>query len=93
MYDDRITRSRYWLWVGILVGFQVVVAIISAAFSAGNDFILIAGVLVIPGFVIIGGLRLHDRGHSGWWLLLYFIPVVNFGLLLYLGIAPTRVRQ
>ena len=28
--------------------------------------------------------RLHDRGHSGWWVLGLFVPVLNFVVLYWL---------
>ena len=54
--------------------------------------ILVVRLLVILGFVIIGVLRLNDLGHRSLWLLLYFVPLVGFGLLIYLGLAPTKNR-
>lgn len=33
--------------------------------------------------------RLHDRGKSGWWVLLYFVPVIGqLWLFLELGVLP-----
>jgi len=35
--------------------------------------------LVIIGLVLWAAVRiLHKTGHSGWWTLLSFIPIVNF---------------
>lgn len=34
--------------------------------------------------------RLHDLGHSGIWLLLFVVPLVNLGLLIYLLFFPGK---
>lgn len=41
-------------------------------------------ILVVP-FISVLVRRLHDTGHSGWCLLLSFLPVVNFLLLYWLN--------
>lgn len=45
--------------------------------------------LLIPVWLIAHIRRLHDRGHSGWMVLLFLIPFVGFFMLLYLLFAPT----
>ena len=34
--------------------------------------------------------RLHDCGHSGLWVLLYLIPLVNLILIIYLCVKPGK---
>lgn len=36
--------------------------------------------VLVPS-IAVGVRRLHDIGKSGWWLLLAFIPIVNFYLI------------
>lgn len=33
--------------------------------------------------------RLLDSGRSAWWVLLFFAPIVNYALLLFLSVAPS----
>jgi hypothetical protein len=33
--------------------------------------------------------RAHDRNHSGWFVVLLFVPLVNIGVTLYLLVAPS----
>lgn len=33
--------------------------------------------------------RAHDRNHSGWFVVLLFVPVVNIAAMLYLLLAPS----
>ena len=55
-----------------------------------------AGMLVMSFFAVCLSLmlgvsvrRLHDRNKSGWWVLLYFVPVIGpLWLLLELGVLP-----
>ncbi len=44
-------------------------------------------------FVIISNIsvkRLHDTNSNGWWAMLNLIPVINFFLLLFLILAPSK---
>ena len=34
--------------------------------------------------------RLHDTGHSGWWLLLAFVPIIGSLVLLWWYVSPSE---
>lgn len=98
----RTNRAMYWLCVGIVVAFAVVMAFARPGGPGVSEFVLI--IVCIP--------RLHDIGRSGWWVLaglavevagvfggLFLFPaqallvmgamnVVLFGFLVWLGALP-----
>ena len=37
--------------------------------------------------------RLLDAGWSAWWSLLFFVPLISYGLLATLTLAPTSARR
>jgi len=91
-FNGRIPRRTYWLYglaSGIAIG--IVIAILGAIFgpkidpqtgamSGGSLFFLIAIPLYLLmlwiGFAL-GAKRWHDRGKSGWWMLIVLIPFVG----------------
>lgn len=87
----RIGRLRYLayqLGSGILL--FVLMAILSAVFGAISP--LLMSLIPLPLFplhfaniIIFGRRRLNDLGHSGWLILVLFIPLLNFLFSLYLA--------
>ncbi len=80
-FTGRARRTEYWMFtLFYLIFFLVTVGIdmalgttfIAAIFSLG---------LLLPSLAI-GARRLHDTGRSGWWQLLYFIPLIGAIVLL-----------
>ena len=91
----RISRSQLWLrWVlpytGIVVVFRVFQAIAGKASTAGIAISIILGIFSLVAFwpsIAVQIKRIHDRNKSGWYILIYFIPAILFGisLLIWLG--------
>lgn len=75
-FDGRASRSEYW-WF-FLFSFLVSVAtgIVSETLSA----LFSLGVL-LPSLAV-GARRLHDVDRSGWFLLLWFIPIIGWIVLI-----------
>jgi uncharacterized membrane protein YhaH (DUF805 family) len=91
-FQGRIPRRTYWLWaiasgvaIGIVIG--ILFAILgpevdpaTGVASGGGLFGVLAGILYIPLIWIglaLGVKRWHDRGKSGWWILIGLIPLVG----------------
>jgi uncharacterized membrane protein YhaH (DUF805 family) len=83
-FQGRASRSEYWLfflWMLILLIPAVVIDV--AAFHQVSGFgpcVLVVGFANLIPNLSVGVRRLHDIGRSGWWLLLYFAPVVSLSL-------------
>jgi uncharacterized membrane protein YhaH (DUF805 family) len=75
--SGRINRAKYWhpLLVFIGAGLLVGVILLTAASLAAPLFILMLVIVFIPwllwGFAFHTE-RLHDRGKSAWWLLVFY---------------------
>jgi uncharacterized membrane protein YhaH (DUF805 family) len=92
-FNGRLNRAKYWLWVLIYVVVAIVVGVIVYAIDAP----MITGILnfAVGIALLVSGLaiatkRLHDRGKSAWWLLVfYLVPgvLIGVGVGLSLGSA------
>ena len=92
-FSGRARRSEYWWFaLAIMVLNSVLYACITPmiASSIGNAS-SVSDIFLSPGYIILSIVslalilphlgvtvrRLHDTNHSGWWLLMYLVPLVN----------------
>ena len=74
-FCGRFNRARYWFTVLWIFGSLLVCALLTGVMLA---VLPILAVVLIPVFCVLtyasfanGARRLHDRGKSAWWLLLF----------------------
>jgi uncharacterized membrane protein YhaH (DUF805 family) len=83
-FQGRINRAKYWLAVLIYVAGMVFIAFVLAeglnlGWSGGTGGLVVGLTIFILYFVLVvsglavGAKRLHDRGRSGWWLLVFYL--------------------
>jgi uncharacterized membrane protein YhaH (DUF805 family) len=76
-FAGRARRSEYWYF--FLFTVIVSLALDLAGFDQVSMFFSL--VTLLPGLAV-GARRLHDTDRSGWWLLLFFVPIVGWIVLI-----------
>ena len=89
-FSGRASRSEYWFFVLFLI---IVGAIIDIIFhSSETTLILVHGIVwiatIIP-CISVTTRRLHDIDRSGWWQLLYLIPLLGWLIMLIFSCWPS----
>lgn len=81
-FEGRATRSEFWWWslFGFLAG--AAAGVLDAVLMLGFINTLVSLALLAPGLAV-GARRLHDINKSGWWQLLWFIPIIGWAILIY----------
>ena len=89
-FTGRASRSEYW-WAYLAYVIVVVIIMTAEGLAMGIDYAAEGGVAsnlftlaTLIGWLSLNARRLQDRGHTGWWQLAYFIPIlplVYFGIL------------
>lgn len=71
-FSGRARRKEYWMFVLICTIINIILAVL------GIDIIsmIFSLALLVPS-ISIGARRLHDTGRSGWWQLIYLIPLIG----------------
>jgi uncharacterized membrane protein YhaH (DUF805 family) len=82
--QGRISRRRFWLWgIGAMLGLGIVLhgllAVARVRWAVADPAV---NVLLLWPAVAISIKRWHDRGRSGWWVLIALVPVVGWLWLL-----------
>jgi uncharacterized membrane protein YhaH (DUF805 family) len=88
VFHGRARRKEYWyfgLVNPIITMALAVIDGITGSFIAEADIGLLSGLytlgVLLPG-IVVSVRRLHDTNRTGWWLLIYLIPVI--GALVFL---------
>ncbi|MCP4205506.1 MAG: DUF805 domain-containing protein [Shimia sp.] len=89
-FSGRAARSEYWWFILFIALGNIVLSFVDAAIfgrSVDGQTVSILGAiwslaLFLPA-IAVGVRRLHDRDMTGWWLLLYLIPVLGALVLLF----------
>jgi uncharacterized membrane protein YhaH (DUF805 family) len=75
-FNGRTSRSGYWwfylFYVLVVVGTSIVDAVIKIPILTA----LAVLALFLPTLAVLVR-RLHDTDHSGWWVLISFVPIVG----------------
>ncbi len=76
-FTGRARRKEYWMFVLFNLIVSIICSVVDAAL--GTMFIgSIYSLAVLLPSLAVGARRLHDTGRSGWWQLLWFIPVIGW---------------
>ena len=88
--EGRARRSEYWWFFLFMILMSFVLSTVDSIIF-GPDFGVLAplfGLGVLLPAICVAVRRLHDRDMTGWWVLLYFIPLFGSLILLVLYALP-----
>ncbi len=74
-FDGRINRAKFWL--GILI-IWVVEGILGQLLEFTSPLYGVIALVLLWPSLAVAIKRWHDRGKSGWWVLIVLIPLIGF---------------
>lgn len=72
VFDGRAKRPEYWWFALFLFLLGAVTSVIHEALN------VIASLATLLPSLAVGARRLHDTNRSGWWQLLWIIPLIGW---------------
>lgn len=82
VFSGRARRKEYWMFFLFNIIFSFVLSMIDSLL--GFNFIeQVYGLAVIIPSLAVGVRRLHDIGRTGWWVLIWLIPIVGWIVLIF----------
>jgi uncharacterized membrane protein YhaH (DUF805 family) len=83
-FEGRASRAEFW-W---FVLFTIIVGVLAGAIFRHWVQSILNLALFVPS-IAVGARRLHDIGKSGWLQLLWLIPIIGWGILIYWAVQPS----
>jgi uncharacterized membrane protein YhaH (DUF805 family) len=82
-FSGRAARSEFWFWQLFLIVAGLIAAVIDTSLRLrGTPFGSVFYLVTIVPDLAVGARRLHDTGRSGWWQLLFLLPLFGWIVLL-----------
>jgi len=83
-FNGRAGRPEFWWFMLATLIVQILVSAILGDIVA----VLVNLALLLPS-LSAGARRLHDMGKSGWFQLLWFIPLLGWAVMIYFLVQPS----
>lgn len=79
-FNGRASRSEYWYWMLFTTLVQIVADILGGS-EQSPVALVVTLVLLLPSLAV-GARRLHDIDRTGWWQLLWLVPLIGWIVLI-----------
>ena len=90
-FDGRINRGRFWTGYVLVIAMIALAGAVGISVNSNTSYVIYALVFLLafwPSLALYVK-RFHDRGKSGWWVLISLIPVVGaIWMFVELGCLP-----
>ena len=87
-FEGVAGRKPFWMFVLYNFVISLVLEVILRALRL--DFLVgVYSMAILLPALGLAVRRLHDSGRSGWWLLVWFIPIVGWLILIYFYCQPS----
>jgi len=83
-FSGRASRSEYWWFMLFTTLVNIILMVVDSQLGTFNDAAgmgMLGGLytlLVLLPSIGVQVRRLHDVDRSGWWLLIYLVPIIGF---------------
>jgi uncharacterized membrane protein YhaH (DUF805 family) len=85
-FSGRASRSEYWWWTFFVVVVAFALNVLGAIVGPFGIVASLFGLGTLLPNLAVGARRLHDIDKSGWYLLLWLLPVIGWVWLLILDL-------
>ncbi len=78
-FDGRINRAKFWIGIAAIWAVLWLIAIVAGMANSSilwTIFVVLSLVVIWPSLAL-SIKRWHDRGKSGWWILIGFVPLIG----------------
>lgn len=89
-FSGRAQRAEYWYWTLFATIASICLGILDAVIFPTliwDPLSTVFSIAVLLPALAVGVRRLHDVDRSGWWVLLWFVPVIGWLVLLYWAVT------
>jgi uncharacterized membrane protein YhaH (DUF805 family) len=76
-FSGRAKRPEFWWFALFTFLASIILGVVSSMLSG-----LFSLAVLIPSLAV-GARRLHDIGRSGWWQLIWLVPVIGWIIMIY----------
>ncbi|MNZ93233.1 Inner membrane protein YhaI [compost metagenome] len=83
-FSGRASRSEYW-WFALFVFLGSLGTSMVSEMLGG-----IFGLAMLLPSIAVTTRRLHDTHRSGWWQLIYFVPIIGFIVMLVFLVQESK---
>ncbi len=95
VFEGRAGRKEFWMFT--LVNLTIILALnlIEGVFGISSHFGMgilggIYSLAVLLPSIAVAVRRLHDTDKSGWWMLIYLIPMIGMLVILFFMILESQ---